>query len=161
MREKATYAVRTAQTGSNGWGISDELAHTLDTTGPEAVVHVLKTRVHQNDDILAADTGESVSEYTVRRLTPVETERLQGFPDGWTDLSGCDVDAVTDRVAASLGYDESQRAALRKKVAKWSTETPDGTRYKATGNSFAVPVVRWIGERIAMAQSVIDEMGEA
>ncbi len=54
----------------------------------------------------------------VRRLTPVECERLQGFPDGYTDIR-------------SRGKD-----------------TPDGPRYKALGNSMAVPVMRWIGERI-------------
>ena len=62
--------------------------------------------------------------WTVRRLTPLECERLQGFPDGWTDI-GEWVD--------SKGKTRS---------------TTDGARYKALGNSFAVPVVRWIGERI-------------
>jgi len=54
----------------------------------------------------------------VRRLTPTECERLQGFPDGWTDIL---------------------------------PTTPDGPRYKAIGNSMAVPVMRWIGSRIALA----------
>lgn len=56
----------------------------------------------------------------VRRLTPVECERLQGFPDNYTNIP------------------------WRKK-----DESPDGPRYKALGNSMAVPVMRWIGERIA------------
>jgi DNA (cytosine-5)-methyltransferase 1 len=55
----------------------------------------------------------------VRRLTPRECERLQGFPDDYTDI---------------------------KPKGK---PTPDGPRYKALGNSRAVPVVRWIGKRIA------------
>jgi len=55
----------------------------------------------------------------VRRLTPVECERLQGFPDGYTNIP------------------------WRNKP-----ESPDGPRYKALGNSMAVPVMRWIGERI-------------
>lgn len=58
-------------------------------------------------------------EVAVRRLTPVECERLQGFPDNYTNIP------------------------WRKKP-----ESPDGPRYKALGNSWAVPVVRWIGERI-------------
>jgi DNA (cytosine-5)-methyltransferase 1 len=58
----------------------------------------------------------------VRRLTPVECERLQGFPDNYTNIP------------------------WRKK-----DESPDGPRYKALGNSWAVPVVRWIGNRIANA----------
>jgi DNA (cytosine-5)-methyltransferase 1 len=55
----------------------------------------------------------------VRRLTPVECERLQGFPDGYTNIPW-------------RGKDES----------------PDGQRYKAMGNSMAVPVMKWIGKRI-------------
>lgn len=62
------------------------------------------------------------SEYVVRRLTPMECERLQGFPDGWTDIE------------------------YRGKPA------PDTARYKAMGNSMAVPVMRWIGERIAAVE---------
>lgn len=61
----------------------------------------------------------------VRRLTPVECERLQGFPDGYTNIP------------------------WRK-----APEAPDGPRYKALGNSWAVPVVRWIGSRIARAVSI-------
>jgi len=57
----------------------------------------------------------------VRRLTPVECERLQGFPDNYTEIP------------------------WRKKPI---SECPDGPRYKALGNSWAVPVVRWIGKRI-------------
>jgi DNA (cytosine-5)-methyltransferase 1 len=60
----------------------------------------------------------------VRRLTPVECERLQGFPDNYTAIP------------------------WRKKPA---SECPDGPRYKALGNSWAVPVVRWIGRRIQNA----------
>ena len=58
----------------------------------------------------------------VRRLTPVECERLQGFPDEYTKIP------------------------YRNKPAD---NCPDGPRYKALGNSWAVPVVRWIGERIS------------
>lgn len=58
-----------------------------------------------------------------RRLTPIECERLQGFPDGYTAIP------------------------WRNKPA---SDCPDGPRYKALGNSMAVPVVRWIGERIKM-----------
>jgi DNA (cytosine-5)-methyltransferase 1 len=60
----------------------------------------------------------------VRRLTPVECERLQGFPDGYTDIK------------------------LKGKP------TPDGPRYKALGNSMAVPVMNWIGKRIAAVNAI-------
>lgn len=55
----------------------------------------------------------------VRRLTPRECERLQGFPDDYTD------------------------------IRPRGKDTPDGPRYKALGNSMAVPVMAWIGRRIA------------
>lgn len=61
------------------------------------------------------------NEYVVRRLMPIECERLQGFPDGWTDI-----------------------------VFK-GKQASDAARYKALGNSMAVPVMRWIGERIREA----------
>jgi site-specific DNA-cytosine methylase len=60
-------------------------------------------------------------DFAVRRLTPTECERLQGFPDGYTKI------------------------AWRKKVPD---DCPDGPRYKALGNSMAVPVMSWIGPRI-------------
>ena len=65
--------------------------------------------------------------YVVRRLTPLECERLQGFPDGHTMVP------------------------YRGKPAE---ECPDGPRYKAIGNSMAVPVMRWIGERIQMVDGL-------
>ena len=60
----------------------------------------------------------------VRRLTPTECERLQGFPDGYTDIKD---------------------------------KCPDGPRYKALGNSMAVPVMKWIGERIQQVDDIRKE----
>lgn len=100
--------------------------------------------------------------YVVRRLMPVECERLQAFPAGWTDLTGCDVDAVTDRVANALGYDEKRKAALRRKVQKWSDGTPDTPRYKAMGNSMTTYVIELLGRRIqAYDELHYDEVGLA
>ena len=65
--------------------------------------------------------------HTVRRLTPRECERLQGFPDDYT------------------------RIPYRNKSAD---DCPDSPRYKALGNSMAVPVMRWIGERIQMVEDM-------
>lgn len=67
--------------------------------------------------------------WIVRRLTPLECERLQGFPDGWTMIP------------------------YRGKPAD---ECPDSPRYSALGNSMAVPVMRWIGERIAAVEESSD-----
>ena len=70
---------------------------------------------------------------TVRRLLPVECERLQGFPDDYTLIP------------------------WRKKAA---SDCPDGPRYKALGNSMAVNCMAWIGERIAAVDAQINERNE-
>ena len=84
------------------WG--SDLSETLQAENPLAVAH----------------------NYAVRRLTPRECERLQGFPDDYTQI------------------------AYRGKPAE---HCPDGPRYKSLGNSMAVPVMRWIGKRIAMVEN--------
>lgn len=78
----------------------------------------------------SADNGSlfAAQAMQVRRLTPVECERLQGFPDHYT--------AIPWR-------------------GKSASECPDGPRYKALGNSWAVPVVRWIGERIHCLSNLV------
>lgn len=65
-------------------------------------------------------------EMKVRRLTPLECERLQGFPDGWTD------------------------------VPHKGKPASDSARYKALGNSMAVNVMRWLGERIAAVEAEME-----
>lgn len=67
------------------------------------------------------------SPFAVRRLTPIERERLQGFPDDFT------------------------RIPYRNKPAD---KCPDGPRYKALGNSWAVNCAEWIGERIAAVEAM-------
>lgn len=69
---------------------------------------------------------------TVRRITPVETERLMGFPDNWT------------------------RIPWRGKPAE---QCPDGPRYKACGNSMCVNCMEWIGERIEKVERALQEEG--
>jgi DNA (cytosine-5)-methyltransferase 1 len=75
----------------------------------------------------AAHSHAVASNLSVRRLTPTECERLQGFPDGFTQIP------------------------WRNKPAE---NCPDGPRYKALGNSMAVPVMRWIGHRIQEVENV-------
>ncbi|ECM2623886.1 Dam family site-specific DNA-(adenine-N6)-methyltransferase [Salmonella enterica subsp. enterica serovar Newport] len=84
----------------------------------------------QSPTLTSASSGTNLTPavihgVAVRRLTPVECERLQGFPDNHTLISWRGKDAA---------------------------DCPDGQRYKAIGNSMAVPVMRWIGERIAAAR---------
>lgn len=83
----------------------------------------------QSPTLTSASSGTNLTPavmcgVSVRRLMPVECERLQGFPDNHTLISW---------------------------RGKEATECPDGPRYRAIGNSMAVPVMRWIGERIAAA----------
>ena len=79
----------------------------------------------------------------VRRLTPVECERLQGFPDNWTLIP---VDkrkkVTTDEYAYLRSHYPNMTAEEAYRLAA------DGPRYKAIGNSMAVPVMAWIGKRI-------------
>ncbi|EOR9065577.1 Dam family site-specific DNA-(adenine-N6)-methyltransferase [Escherichia coli] len=82
----------------------------------------------------------------MRRLIPVECERLQGFPDGHT--------LIPTEKRKKVSSDEL--AYLRKNYPDLSEEeaamlAADGPRYKAIGNSMAIPVMRWIGERITKA----------
>lgn len=79
--------------------------------------------LNTNSNASGRNTPMVQSAMQVRRLTPIECERLQGFPDGYTNIP------------------------WRNK-----TESPDGPRYKALGNSMAVPVMRWIGKRIRQVE---------
>ena len=141
--KQTTYVCETANTNSNGLGACEsDLMKTLDTNNSAAVAvdpvicmadDNAKAAIDENmcGSLKVGGSAPSIAQgrMVVRRLTPMECERLQGFTDDWT------------------------KVPYRGKPAE---ECPDGPRYKAIGNSFAVPVVRWIGERIAMA----DKEGE-
>ncbi len=132
------YGIRTANTSSNGWGIQEECTHTLDcaqgvavafqergrTDGPSLEIggDVAYALTAPNGGGRAQERNVLTPAMQVRRLTPTEAERLQGFPDNYTAIP------------------------WRKKPA---SECPDGPRYRALGNSWAIPCVSWIGERIA------------
>jgi DNA (cytosine-5)-methyltransferase 1 len=117
-----------------GVGEPGDPAHTVTSAFVHAVAQPIGLDEEQNAMIDAFGTLKArtagggfegsvmQTNMAVRRLTPVECERLQGFPDGYTNIP------------------------WRKK-----DESPDGPRYKALGNSWAVPVVRWIGQRIQEA----------
>ena len=80
------------------------------------VVSTQSARQHKDATDLICQQAEAYA-YLIRRLTPLECERLQGFPDGWTDIPGAS----------------------------------DSARYKALGNSVAIPCVEFIMSRIAAA----------
>lgn len=123
--------------GPQGKGYQEGVAYTLEARNKvQAVAFDLRGREggampegpHDTANIRAASGGSSRSyiaaPHTVRRLTPVECERLQGFPDRFT--------AIEWR-------------------GKPADRCPDGPRYKALGNSMAVPVVAWILGRMEAA----------
>jgi site-specific DNA-cytosine methylase len=95
----------------------------LGIPSPPAVAHTLNLNCYAaKEDGTGRGSPLIPHAMTVRRLTPVECERLQGFPDDWTLIP------------------------WRKKPAE---DCPDGPRYKALGNSMACNCMAWIGERIA------------
>lgn len=109
------------QVGSHGCG-GGQVAVAFEMRGRDEFGNVPECNHPDTASVRAASGGSTrthvATGMAVRRLTPRECERLQGFPDDWT--------AIT----------------FRNKPAA------DGPRYKALGNSMAVPVMRWIGEKI-------------
>jgi DNA (cytosine-5)-methyltransferase 1 len=110
----------------NGLGIgkSGDPMNTLDTSSRHAVAtsfnvnarpDEMKFLEEKSNTLTVSQNSGLMQNMAVRRLTEVECERLQGFPDNYTNIK---------------------------------ENCPSGARYKALGNSMAVPVMRWIGERI-------------
>ena len=126
---------------ANGSGWNEEVSFTLNSTDVHGVAQPMFVDTYNGTiqgDVavtMTADmagpthTGPKImqSNMAVRRLTPIECERLQGFPDNYTNISW-----------------------------KKSNESPDGLRYKSLGNSMAVPVMAWIGERIEMINNKLN-----
>lgn len=113
--------------GPQGKGWQEEVGFTLDSRAD-------------------ADAVAVAPNMAVRRLTPVECERLQGFPDNHTLIPTEKRKQITAEEYAYLRYhfpNMTAEEAYRKAA--------DGPRYKAIGNSMAVPVMRWIGARIMKA----------
>ena len=104
--KSASYVFSPKNAATAGLSVSSDTSPTLSTTKQPAV------------------SGGGM----VRRLMPVECERLQGFPDSWTDVP-----------------------------YKGKDHAPDSPRYKALGNSMAVPVMAWIGRRIQQAEEASHE----
>lgn len=120
-QENVLYCREVAQTITSNYG--KQLDNTNSALGPNIVAEVAGTLGANHGNIKAeqAWTGQLIGGSNVRRLLPRECERLQGMPDDYTLIP------------------------WRGKPAE---DCPDGPRYKAIGNSKAVTVVRWIGQRI-------------
>lgn len=120
---------------SRGDSVSEHVTPTLDKSKTPAVAFDLqqitsatnRSQLHEYAPTMAKASNLHAVTSAVRRLTPRECERLQGFPDDYT------------------------MTPHRGKPAA------DGPRYKALGNSMAVPVMRWIGERIQHVEAISHE----
>lgn len=116
---------REPQNGGNGLGIDEDVSHTLTATDRHAVFCRQRTDIFKPGEIASTESARQHKDATdlvydeaevevldlpllIRRLMPIECERLQGFPDGWTDIPGAS----------------------------------DAARYKALGNSVAIPCVQ-------------------
>lgn len=144
---------RDPKNGGNGIGYHDEVCYTLTKADQHGVAYAFQQ--NSRDEVryidgsgaivgaLAAQAGAKQQNYlfelsdccmqihmAIRRLLPVECERLQGFPDDFTKIP----------------Y-----------RAKPDSDCPDSPRYKAIGNSMAVPVMAWLGQQI---QTYLDRLAE-
>ena len=121
---------RQPENGGNGLGCQEDLAYTLTATDRHAVYSRQRVDDFRRNDVVSTQSARQYKDatdlicqqteayaYLIRRLTPLECERLQGYPDGWTDIPGAS----------------------------------DSARYKALGNSVAIPCVEFIMSRIAAA----------
>ena len=121
---------RQPKNGGNGLGCQEGLAYTLTATDRHSVFSRQRVDVFQENDVVSTESARQRKDATdlvceseqtfaaqlIRRLTELECERLQGYPDGWTDIPG------------ASGF----------------------ARYKALGNSVAIPCVSVLMEGIAL-----------
>ena len=124
---------RQPQNGGNGFGWQRDISYTLTTSDRHSVYARQRVDQFKDDDVASTESARQHKDATdlvcqppstwdtdcrnlIRRLTPLECERLQGYPDGWTDVPGAS----------------------------------DSARYKALGNSVAIPCVEYLMQRVAM-----------
>jgi DNA (cytosine-5)-methyltransferase 1 len=111
------YDIAPCLTQADQHGVAQPVAFSGQMSNPQTDIDMTQTLQAKNPMAVAQAMA-------VRRLTPVECERLQGFPDNYTDIK------------------------------PKNKTTPDGPRYKALGNSMAVPVMAWIGKRIQEVENI-------
>ena len=123
---------RQPQNGGNGIGYQEDISYTLTSCDHHAVYSRQRADMFKNSDVSSTQSARQYKDATdlviepaseqfavclIRRLTPLECERLQGFPDGWTAIPGAS----------------------------------DSARYKALGNSVAIPCVEYVMRGVALA----------
>jgi DNA (cytosine-5)-methyltransferase 1 len=171
------------ESGQNGAGVSaGGPAYTVDTTGRQGVatyslspgacgtpegqedIYINPSDVARTIDCTGGDPSRKQggtivnAAMAVRRLTPRECERLQGFPDDYTAIpygSAVRPEKITEDW---IKYLMRGGRISREEVARIAS---DGPRYRALGNSMAVPVMRWIGQRIALVDAAVQTQSEA
>jgi len=132
---------RGKKSGGNGLGMANQICGTLTTGDKHAVCYAdvgatLTTGFGSRglDQEQIWNGNGVINHGKVRRLTPLECERLQGFPDYYTKVP----------------Y-----------KGKKNDKCPDAPMYKSLGNSMAVPVMRWLGERISLVEELLLTRGVA
>lgn len=124
---------RQPQHGGNGVGYSEQISGTLTTKDRHAVIF------------------ENEKKWILRRLTPIECERLMGFPDNWTRIP----QTVFKQNPRNKHFQRNRDQYEKQPDGSWIKYYPDAQRYQACGNSMAVPVMHWIGRRIKLYNDVV------
>lgn len=176
---------RKDKNGPQGDGINEDVNFTHDTNGKHAVVYALdRASFNQGKnakyDFEITDSGinptivakgpsavayeaeiEKLIEWIIRRLTPLECERLQGYPDNWTVIKK--IESMTDEqydffkevylLDKRVREKEIKKIPNREQLTKWYNKLDsDSTRYKQLGNSLAIPcalrVISYIADYI-------------
>ena len=156
-------AIQTGHTAANGSNISENVSQTLNRDAAPSVAFtqnqagdVLTGEVMHNLGTNSNATGRNAAnvhaKMQVRRLTPTECERLQGFPDGHTNIPSKQISKA--RYLADIAAGKDSREIGNGQYFKM---TADGARYKALGNSMAVNVMSFIGQRIQMCDEVLSD----
>ena len=121
---------RQPQNGGNGLGCQDDLAYTLTATDRHAVYSRQRVDDFRHNDVASTQSARQYKDATdlicqqaeacahlIRRLTPLECERLQGFPDGWTDIPGASDSARYKALGNSVYWDKAIMLMVGTKMA--------------------------------------------
>lgn len=155
---------RADKNGPQGSGVNEDVSFTLDAADRHAVAYCMTTGIYtqaleeQSPTLMARDykdppvVNETEPEYIVRRLTPTECARLQGFPDWWCAGLGAD-DPTEEEIEFWTEAFETHRLVLgtslkpksRNQIVKWlKNPHSDSAEYKMWGNGVALPNVYFV-----------------
>ena len=159
---------RADKNGPQGSGVNEDVSFTLDVVDRHAVAYCMTTGTYtqtleeQSPTLMARDykdppvVNETEPEYIVRRLTPTECARLQGFPDWWCAGLGTD-EPTEDEIEFWTEVFEIHRSVMgtsskpksRNQIVKWlKNPHSDSAEYKMWGNGVALPNVYFVLSRI-------------